>query len=286
MEKARQTWPSATPVLPLPGENDTLDAAVAEYVFAPIGVVRSPFLERSEAPRQPIVSGGARGTIELHPGRGFEDALEGLEAWEYAWVLSVFHENVEQRRGWHPKVQPPRSRKKVGVFATRSPHRPNPIGLSAVRIERVDGLVVHVTELDLLDGTPVLDLKPYVPYADARPGAKSGWLDPADPLQAWEVAFAERASAQLAWLRERGLEVKTRIESVLALGPQPHAYRRIRKRGDGLELAVKEWRVDFTVEGRRLVVHSLRSGYRSKELATEDALQLHRDFTGTFGESR
>jgi tRNA (adenine37-N6)-methyltransferase len=273
------------PVLPPPRENDRLDAAVAEYVFVPIGVVRSPFLERSEAPRQAIASGGARGTIELDPGRGFEDALQGLEAWERAWVLFVFHENVEQRRGWRPKVQPPRSLEKVGVFATRSPHRPNPIGLSAVRIEKIDGLVVHVTELDLLDGTPVLDLKPYVPYADAHPGAKSGWLDRTDPLQAWEVAFTERAAAQLAWLQERGLEVKTRVESALALGPQPHAYRRIRKRGDGLELAVKEWRIDFTVEGRRLVVHSLRSGYRPKQLAMDAGLQLHRDFTGTFGGS-
>ena len=114
----------------------------------------------------------ATGRIELFPGRGYEDALDGLAAWEYAWVLFVFHKNVEEERGWKPKVLPPRSDQKRGVFSTRSPHRPNPIGLSAVQIERVDGLVVHVRRLDILDGSPVLDLKPYVAYADALPEAR------------------------------------------------------------------------------------------------------------------
>ncbi len=131
--------------------------------------MRSPFTERAEAPRQSQRARGVEGRIELEPGQGFEDALAGLEAWDYAWVLFVFHQNVEQGRGWKPKVQPPRAEAKVGVFATRSPHRPNPIGLSAVKIVGVEGLVVHVRELDLLDGTPVLDLKPYVPTPTRTP---------------------------------------------------------------------------------------------------------------------
>ena len=114
---------------------------------------RSPSARRRRGSRRP----GARrrgANRALRAGRGFEDALAGLDAWDYAWVLFVFHRNVEQGRGWKPKVQPPRADAKVGVFATRSPHRPNPIGMSAVRIERVEGLVVHVRDLDLLDGTP------------------------------------------------------------------------------------------------------------------------------------
>jgi tRNA-Thr(GGU) m(6)t(6)A37 methyltransferase TsaA len=256
-----------------------------QYLFEPIGVVRSPFTERVEAPRQAAVEGGrgVRGRIELFAGRGFEDALSGLDEWEHAWVLFVFHRNVEEGRGWKPKVLPPRAEAKVGVFASRSPHRPNPIGMSAVAIERVEGLVVHVRDLDLLDGTPVLDLKPYVAYADAFPEAQAGWLhDRRDPRPAWHVAFSEEAEAQLSWLRARGVELRPRIESSLALGPQPHAYRRIRKHGDGLRLASKEWRVDFRVEDRTMVVSGVATGYGPKQLATGVAPEVHRDFAAAF----
>jgi hypothetical protein len=198
-------------------------------------------------------------------------------------VLFVFHLNVEQARGWKPRVQPPRATEKTGLFATRSPHRPNPIGMSAVKIERVDGLVVHVSNLDLLDGTPVLDLKPYVAYADAYPEARPGWLEASDPRPAWQVRFDDAAQAQLAWLEARGVALRPAIESVLALGPQPHAYRRIRAHAGGMRLALKDWRVDFAVEGGVIVVRALATGYRQKQLATGDAPPLHRDFAAAFG---
>ncbi len=167
------------------------------FAFDPIGVVRSPFDERAAAPRQASVGRGIEGRVELFPGHGYEDALEGIEGWEYAWILFVFHKNVEQGRGWRPKVLPPRSDTKHGVFATRSPHRPNPIGLSAVKIEGVEGLVIHVRNLDVIDGSPVLDIKPYVAYADAYPEARSGWLGGRDAGHTWEVVFADEARAQL-----------------------------------------------------------------------------------------
>jgi tRNA-Thr(GGU) m(6)t(6)A37 methyltransferase TsaA len=251
-----------------------------------IGVVRSPFTERVAAPRQATVAGAAEasGRIELFSGRGYEDALEGLAEWQYLWVIFVFHQNVEQGRGWKPKVQPPRSDRKLGLFATRSPHRPNPIGLSVTRIERVDGLVVHVRGLDVLDGSPVLDLKPYVAYADACGDAGSGWLGASDPVAAWEVTFADPAREALAWLGARGVDLVEPIRAALALGPQPHAYRRIRKsaRG-GMTLGLKEWRVDFDVDGRTLVVRRVRSGYRAKEIAADPRLALHLAFAGAFG---
>jgi tRNA-Thr(GGU) m(6)t(6)A37 methyltransferase TsaA len=257
----------------------------------PIGVVRSPFTERVEAPRQATVPAAAdvRGRIELHPGRGFEDALDGLSSWQYVWVIFVFHQNVEQGRGWKPKVLPPRSDRKQGVFATRSPHRPNPIGLTATRIERVEGLVVHVRGLDLLDGTPVLDLKPYVAYADAHPDAGSGWLGAADPVSAWEVTFSDAAREELAWLGARGVDLRPSIEAALTLGPQPHPYRRIRARAGGEStLALKEWRVDFVVlapQAQTIVVRRLRTGYRPRELsaATDAGLDVHRSFMAVFG---
>jgi tRNA-Thr(GGU) m(6)t(6)A37 methyltransferase TsaA len=252
------------------------------FEFHAIGIVRSPFDERASAPRQASAGAGVAARIELFPGHGYEDALEGLEGWEYAWVLFVFHKNVEEGRGWNPKVLPPRATEKQGVFATRSPHRPNPIGMSAVRIERVEGLVVHVRDVDLLDGTPVLDLKPYVAYADARPDARAGWLEAADPRAPWTVEFSERARAQLAWLRDHGVDLGPPIEAALALGPQPHAYRRIRKHGAGMRLAVKDWRADFDVHERRIVVRSLESGYKPGQLASDASLAVHRAFVAEF----
>ena len=245
-------------------------------------MVRSPYDHRASAPRQSTAGRGVAARIELFAGYGYEDALSGLDAWEYAWVLFVFHRNVEQGRGYKPKVLPPRSDRKQGVFATRSPHRPNPIGLSAVRIERVDGLVVHVRDVDLLDGSPVLDLKPYLSYADARPGARSGWLEDSDPKPHWPVKFSDEAQAQLAWLRDNGVGLQPAIEAALALGPQPHAYRRIRKHGAGFRFALKEWRVDFGAEGKGILVTTLASGYRPKEIATDASLAVHRAFVARF----
>ncbi len=176
---------------------DATKRAVHEPLIAkPIGYVRSPFNEKVEAPRQAVASEGAVGRIELLP--EYEHALEDLESFERIWVIFWFH-LVAQNGPVPSKVLPPRSDRKRGLFATRSPHRPNPIGLSAVRLERIEGLVVHIRDLDLVDGTPVLDLKPYVPYADAFPEANAGWLDTqSDPKPAWDVAFTDAAEAQLA----------------------------------------------------------------------------------------
>jgi tRNA-Thr(GGU) m(6)t(6)A37 methyltransferase TsaA len=264
---------------------------VHAYTFEPIGVVRSPFRERVEAPRQASgVSGtdgapSAAGRIELFAGHGYEDALEGMAAWQYAWLIFVFHKNVEEGRGWRPKVLPPRSEAKRGLFSTRSPHRPNPIGLSAVKIERVEGLVVHVANLDVLDGSPVLDLKPYVAYADAFPEARAGWLESPDPVPAWQVIFDAAAREELTWLREHGVDLAPPIEAALALGPQPHAYRRIKRQGAGMRIALKEWRADFVVEERRILVTGVRSGYRARELATDAAPEVHRVFSARFPRS-
>jgi tRNA-Thr(GGU) m(6)t(6)A37 methyltransferase TsaA len=253
-----------------------------QFVFEPIALVRSPFTDRVSAPRQATVAPEVAGEVEFFPGRGFEHALEGLGAWDKAWLIFVFHKNVEQGRGFRPKVLPPRGTRKHGVLATRSPHRPNPIGLSAVTIERVEGLVVRVRGLDLIDGTPVLDLKPYVAYADAFPAAAAGWLA-SDPKPSWTVHFASPARARLEWLRERGIVLEAAIASALALGPEPHPYRRIRSRGSGLTIALKEWRADFTVDGHVLVVSTLRTGYRARQIATDAGLEVHRSFVATFG---
>jgi tRNA-Thr(GGU) m(6)t(6)A37 methyltransferase TsaA len=259
---------------------------VAPLSLVPIGVVRTPFAERVSAPRQAALAPHVPGTLVLDKGRDFEHALSDIEGWEYLWVLYWFHGNLS----WRPKVLPPRSRKRRGVFSTRSPHRPNPIGLSVVRLEKVTGLTLHVRGVDMLDGSPLLDIKPYVAYADAFPAARSGWLDrdraaPLDPLPGYEVEWSPVATEQAAWLREEhGIDLVASIERVLCLGPEPHPYRRIRVHGGALRLAVKDWRVRFHVEGRRIAVESLATGYRPSQLA-EGTLVLapHRQFVARFG---
>ena len=256
--------------------------------FEPIGVVRSPFTEKASAPRQAATAAEVEGTIELYPGRSLEHALSDIESWERIWVLFVF----DRAEGWRPKVLPPRSSKRRGVLATRSPHRPNPIGLSAVRLVGVDGLTLRIRDLDILDGTPVLDLKPYVPYADAFPDAGSGWLERvADPIPPTAVRWTDGARAQIEWLAGRGIDLERPVESALALGPEPNAYRRIRRlptaRGD-LELAVKDWRARFHAVEGGLLVTSIHTGYRPRELALGDdpVMETARAFVAAFGVQR
>jgi len=255
----------------------------------PIGRIRTSFANKVDAPRQPAAATGAAGVIELFAGRNLEHALEDLAGWERIWVIFWFDRNT----GWRPKVLPPRSTDgRKGVLSTRSPHRPNPLGLSVLRLERVEGLLLHVLDVDLLDGTPILDIKPYVPYTDAFPDSGSGWLQRspaqagvADPGRRFNVAFSAGAEQQLAWIASRSsLPLRDRIENTLKLGPQPHPYRRIRRARDGsLTLAVQDWRVDFSVEGQQVVVDRIRTGYNAAQLARptsgpEDPLALHQAF--------
>jgi tRNA-Thr(GGU) m(6)t(6)A37 methyltransferase TsaA len=258
----------------------------------PIGVIRSPFPDRASAPRQPASSNGAAGRIELTADGRFEYALADLETFSHVWVLFWFHLN----EGWKSKVFPPRSSRRRGVFATRSPYRPNPIGMSVFRLERVEGLTLHVSNVDVIDGTPVLDIKPYVPYTDAVSGANHGWLGeefaqnggatPVDPGEAHEVQFEEVATAQMDFLRDHhGIELRARIRDVLALGASPHPYRRIRKAEHGFVLAVQEWRVVFRVDGRVVTVERVFSGYRPSVLysSPDPAHASHRAFGERFG---
>lgn len=267
------------------------EASQAPLVLRPIGVVRAPVDSKVDAPRQPRAPGTAAGRIELYPGHNFEHALEDLDGWDFIWVIFWFHLNDS----WRPKVLPPRSTTgRKGLFATRSPHRPNPLGLSALRLERVEGLTLHVLDLDMIDGTPVLDIKPYVPYVDAHPGARSGWLEATardaeaqstrDPVEPYGVEFDAVATAQAAWIEEcTGLAIRARIVKTLGLGPAPHPYRRIRREGDGFRLAIKDWRIRFEVAGRRVRVLGIDSGYRPSQLAAsstgaDGALAAHRGF--------
>jgi tRNA-Thr(GGU) m(6)t(6)A37 methyltransferase TsaA len=156
---------------------------MAALIFHPIGVVRSPYANRIDAPHQPTVVEGtesgvrAEATIELDPALPL-DMLRDLEGFERIWLIFAFHRS----EGWKALVRPPRGQAKRGVLATRSPHRPNAIGLSAVELVAIEGHTLRLRGVDLLDGTPILDIKPYVPYADAFPESRAGWIDAVDAV--------------------------------------------------------------------------------------------------------
>lgn len=137
----------------------------------PVGVVHSPYRNHFDTPRQPGTAPPRDGWIVLR--RGLQNLARDLRGFERIWVLFEFNYS----RGWKHTVVPPRDRVPRGLFATRSPHRPNPLGLSCVRLLNVVGRKLLIRDHDLLHGTPVLDLKPYLPYCDAHPDAAAGWVD-------------------------------------------------------------------------------------------------------------
>jgi len=155
------------------------------FSFEPIGIVHSCFKQKFGIPRQAGLAPEAEGRLEILPPYNRPEAFHRLEEFSHVWLSFVFHATL--REGWSPMVRPPRlgGQQKVGVFASRSPFRPNPIGLSVCELRAVDistdGISLRLGGIDLLDGTPVLDIKPYLPYADALPQAQGGYSQPASP---------------------------------------------------------------------------------------------------------
>jgi len=139
--------------------------------YTPIGVIHSPFKEPKGVPIQPITAKNTEGTVEVYP-----EYVEGLQDLEgFSHIILIYHFHLI--KGWEPEVKPFMDDNPHGVFATRAPARPNPIGISTVRLVRVDGNILHIEEVDIVDGTNLLDIKPYVPEFDVREVGKKGWLD-------------------------------------------------------------------------------------------------------------
>ncbi len=193
------------------------------YSVSPIGFVRSCFKEKFAIPRQPQLAPAARGVLELVSPFDQGEAVQGLEQVSHVWLLFLFHQALEDKP--RLKVRPPRlgGNQSMGVFATRATHRPNGIGQSVVKLERVEAGKLWLSGIDLLDGTPVLDIKPYVPYADAVSGAFNRMADGAPELI--EVVWSDGALAQALEHGQR-LEqsVQELVEQCLAQDPRP-AYQ-------------------------------------------------------------
>jgi tRNA (adenine37-N6)-methyltransferase len=222
----------------------------------PIGTVQTAYKSKYDAPRQPgSAAENSTGVITLNERCNFEQALADLEGFEYVWVIFWFHENTT----WKPKVLPPNSgRTKRGMFATRSPHRPNPVGLSLCKLIDIKGRTVRIENPDMLDGTPILDLKPYIPHAESKPVAKAGWIDllneKTPPL--YKVVFAADVKKAFGEMdQDSRREVKSYLAGLLSRDPYPHVYRRIRRTGDDtFVIAVKRWRFRYALEGSKVLV--------------------------------
>ena len=207
-----------------------------------IAHIRTDLPEKFGVPRQSGLVPQLQGTIVFEPDYRNPDALRGLEGFSHLWLIFRFHR--AEREGWSPTVRPPRlgGNRRMGVFATRSPFRPNNLGLSCVKLEGVSrdeklGPVIRVSGADLVDGTPILDIKPYLPYADCPRDATGGFTD---PLECDEALLA-------------GLEAQQRagLMGVLACDPRPR-YQEDPERVYGLAFAGKN--VKFTVRDRVLTV--------------------------------
>ena len=216
----------------------------------PIARIHTEFSEKFGIPRQSGLVEELSARIVLEPAYRVREALRGIEGFSHLWLLWQFTES----RGWSPTVRPPRlgGNQRVGVFATRSPFRPNPIGLSCVKLDRVDwdapdGPVLVVRGADLLDGTPLFDIKPYVPLADCRPEAVGGFSDlhREDRLT---VDFPERLLAQVP------KEKQAALLGVLSQDPRP-SYQHDPQRVYGMAFAGLE--VKFTVAGETLQVRDV-----------------------------
>ena len=196
--------------------------------FDAIGIVHSPYKEKFAIPRQPGLVTSAAGQIELINDANHRDLVQGLEQFSHIWVLFVFHGTAQQ--GWKPLVRPPRlgGNKKMGVLATRSTYRPNPIGMSVVKlediIEKEQKILLNISGLDLLDQTPVIDIKPYIPYSDSISDAKAGFAQ-TSPSTALSVSFNTQSTQKLAAFETSHSELKSFISQVLAQDPRP-AYKR------------------------------------------------------------
>lgn len=247
----------------------------------PIGYLRSSKKLKFEAPSQPENSGEPDGVIELNEGSSFEQALKDLSGFDRIWVIWWFDRN----RSWKPLVLPPRGAGiKRGVFATRSPHRPNPIGISAIRLLRIQGRKLFVGKNDLLDGTAILDLKPYISEVDAFNGERQGWVEDLQRQMSepphYEVLLELCARQQHEWLKDAwNIDIVTKAIALLGVDPSPHATRRIEKLKTGAyRMGCGAWRLFFELNDNEVRITSIAPGYPLRSLTgTKSAAVPQRD---------
>lgn len=255
----------------------SIDHNADTLILRPIGFVRTGKAVKFEALHQPDESAEENSVLELLPQEELRRGLQDLEGFSRIWLIWWFHRNET----WRSLVLPPRGpAHRRGVFASRSPHRPNAIGMTPVKLLGIVGFNLHLGPCDLVDGTPVFDIKPYIPAYDAFPEESSGWLKEADEWErrkpTYVVSFSEICRAQIDWLREVwGIDFRGRLQELLSRDPTPHRTRRIRNKGDGvLEIGCGAWRARFRVVANEVRIERIRPGFPLHSLLTYDAAEI------------
>ncbi len=232
-----------------------------DFNFHPIGIVHSCFTQKFGIPRQPGLVPVARATLELLPPYDREETCRGLDQFSHLWIVFVFHAVDAQK--WRPTVRPPRlgGNRRLGVFATRSGFRPNPIGTSSVVLERVGRehgkMVLKLSGVDLLDQTPVLDIKPYLPYADSIPDASGGYAGQ-PPRPSLPVQFSDRARQAGAEAEKTYPGFSDLVIQVLRIDPRPaYMVNRFDRTTFGLRLYDRNIR--WTVRPGAIVVEAIET---------------------------
>lgn len=238
----------------------------------PIGVIRTEMRAKFDAPHQPDLLAQQRSVIELLPDEDFELALTDLAGFERIWLIWWFDRNSN----WRPMVRTPRGKThRRGVFATRSPHRPNPIGITSVPLLEIRGRELIVGSNDLLDNTPILDIKPYISEVDSFPGQRNGWLaeieEMEEKVEDFRVVLSPTAQEQCGWLREKwAIDFMPRVSGILAMSPYPSRRHRITRPKDGISrLSCGVWRVFFSIRGSEVVIERIAPGFPLELLQRE-----------------
>jgi len=238
--------------------------------LSPIGYLRSTDQLKFAVPHQPLGGADKKHIIELNSGNNFEAALRDLSGFERVWLIWWFHRNST----WRPCVMPPRGEaKRRGVFATRSPHRPNPLGISCVQLIEIQGRTLTVGDTDLVDGTPILDIKPYIPEIDAFPESAYGWLEQVNLQyqgnESYRIEVSALAQAQLDWLISTwDIDFFTQAKRLLSIDPSPHRTRRIIKltADNHYRMGCGAWRIFFSISKKLICISEIKAGYPKRAL--------------------
>lgn len=213
----------------------------------PIGTFYCEESKAYDVPRQAILN-TRTANIQLHPGQNYHQALEDIVGFSHIWLLYLFDNST-----WKPKVQTPRDLSKKGVFATRSPYRPNPIGMSLVKLIEVNQLSITIQNFDLLDGTQILDIKPYISDYDVVNNSTSGWLD--DVIE-YNIEFKDLFLKKVKQLKNYDADkVIAFIKNQLTFAPVGHPNKRVKLIADNsYELAYQYLRISFTLNNTQIII--------------------------------
>ena len=250
--------------------------------FSPIGYLHCALKFHQEQPMQGNLS-SSEGCIELVKGFNYEQGLKDLEGFDRIWVIYNFHLN----KTWRPLTNPPYNdgKGKKGVFATRSPYRPNQIGISCVKLKEIKGNKIYIADTDLLNDTPILDIKPYIPQYDCFPDARVGWLENVERRR-YVFDYSELSERKLKFLLKNGIDLYGIIESQIGHNPYDNTRNKFKKTEQGLMLRFKSWRILFEINGNNVFIDDIVSGYEGFDEAmgndTSEDVEAHKKFLAFF----